>query len=303
MADNPYVITEEEKYYFDLRGYLVLRNVLSQEVIDACNHAIDQFTDQIVPSKENGELSRGAEALAGEPRNELRGMLGWPEPHRTPFRKLLVHPMIVSRLNELCGKGFRLDHGHQLIITETGSEGHWLHGSGEPFNPAVWYHQQNGRIFARGVTVSWQLTNVNAGDGGFVIVPGSHKNCEPTPEDLRLMKDDMGVVEQPVLKAGDVLFFCETATHGTLPWKGGSQRRSLLYKYAERAAARCVGRHFTPQERYGDWTDELTPEQQALLYGPGLHYDGKKLDIPVIDSDGENVWLSDEKVEVFEYKK
>ena len=49
--------------------------------------------------------------------------------------------------------------------------------------------------------------------------------------------------------------------------------------------------------------EELTPEQQALLYGPGLHYDGKKLDIPVIDSDGENVWLSDEKVEVFEYKK
>ncbi len=273
--------------------------MLSREKVEACNHAIDQFADRIVPSKEIGVLSRGSEALAGEGRNELRGMLGWPEPYRTPFRRLLVHPMVVSRLNELCGKGFRLDHGPQLIITERGSEGHWLHGSGEPFNPAVGYHQQNGRIFARGVTVSWQLTDVNAGDGGFVIVPGSHKNAEPTPEDLRLMKDDMGVVEQPVLKAGDVLFFCETATHGTLPWKSGSQRRSLLYKYAERGAARSVGRYFTPQERHGEWTNELTPEQQALLYGPGMHRDGKEVLIPAIDSDGEKVWLSDEEIRIF----
>ena len=299
MSDSPFIMTHEEKYYFDLRGYLILRNVLSQEEIDACNSAIDRYTDQIVLNKEIGVLSKGAEALVGEGRNELRGMLGWPEPHRTPFRKMLVHPMVVSRLNELCGKSFRLDHGPQLIVTEVGSEGHWLHGSGEPFNPAVAYHQQNGKIYARGVTVAWQLTDVNPGDGGFVIVPGSHKNGEPTPEDLRLMKDDMGVVEHPVMNAGDVLLFCETATHGTLPWKGSSERRSLLYKYAERGACRCVGRYFTPQERHGDWTNELTPEQQALLYGPGMHQDGAEVHIPVVDSDGEKVWLSKEEIRIF----
>ena len=40
------------------------------------------------------------------------------EPWWEPFRKLLVHPQIVGRLNEMSGKGFRLDHGPLLIGAE-----------------------------------------------------------------------------------------------------------------------------------------------------------------------------------------
>ena len=95
-------------------------------------------------------------------------------------------------------------------------------------------------------------------------------------------------------KAGDVVLFAEATTHGTLPWRADHQRRSLLYKYTERANARDVGPCFTPRERHGEWTNELTPEQQALLYGPGLHTGGKPL--PYIDSDGEKVWISERRV-------
>ena len=288
MVDVPYVVSEEEKYYFDLRGYLIIRNVLSQEEIDACNHAIDQFTDQIVPGNEIGELSRGSEALAGSGRVELRGMLGWPEPHRSPFRNLLIHPVVVSRLNEFSGKGFRLDHGPLLVSAKKGTEGHWLHGGGEPFSPAVWYHQQNGKIYCRGITVAWQLADCGPGDGGFCIVPGSHKLSEPTPEEVRTAEDDMDLIVQPEMDAGDVLFFAETATHGALPWKADHDRRSVLYKYTSRAAARAVGKHFTPQERYGEWVNELTPEQQAVLYGPGVHHGGR---LPLLESDGKTVQI------------
>ncbi len=102
------------------------------------------------------------------------------------------------------------------------------------------------------------------------------------------MEDDMGLVEQVPMKAGDLLFFAETATHGALPWTAEHDRRSVLYKYASRAAARAVGKHFTPQERYGDWTNELTPEQQAVLYGPGVHHGGR---LPILNSDGKKVWI------------
>jgi ectoine hydroxylase-related dioxygenase (phytanoyl-CoA dioxygenase family) len=123
-------------------------------------------------------------------------------------------------------------------------------------------------------------------------VPGSHKSAEPTPNELRTLEDDMGLVEQPVMKAGDVLFFAETATHGTLPWQADHERRSVLYKYAARGAARAVGKHFTPRDRHGDWTDELTAEQRALLYGPGVHHGGS---LPLLDSDGETAWVVDAK--------
>ena len=79
------------------------------------------------------------------------------------------------------------------------------------------------------------------------------------------MEDDMGLVVQPEMNAGDVIFFAEAATHGTLPWNADHDRRSVLYKYVERASARDVGRYFTPQERLGDWVNELTPEQRATL--------------------------------------
>ena len=288
MDENFYTVSDEERYYFDLRGYLVVRSVLSEEEIDTCNGALDHFAEKI-RNFEAGTLSHGSAALAGRSsRKQLTGMLGWPPPYRDPFRKLLVHPVVVSRLNEFSGKGFRLDHGPLLISAEKGAEGHWLHGAGEPFSPAVWYHQQNGKIYCRGITVAWQLADCRSGDGGFAIIPSSHKTCEPTPADVRSLEDAMGLVVQPDLKAGDVVFFAETATHGALPWRADHERRSVLYKYTSRAAARAVGKHFTPEQRYGEWVNELTPEQQAVLYGPGVHHGGR---LPQLESDGEKTWI------------
>lgn len=286
MENHLYTVSEEEKYFFDLRGYLIVRGALSAAEVAACNDAIDHYADRIeTRSIEDGGLAQGSSALVGtEGRRELSGMLGWPEPYREPFRQLLVHPVVVSRLNEFSGKGFRLDHGPLLISAHKGAEGHRLHGGGEPFSQSVWYHQQNGKIFCRGITVAWQLTDVDEGDGGFACVPGSHKTAEPTPEEVRSAEDDMGLVYQPAMRAGDALFFAETMTHGTLPWRGGGERRSVLYKYASRAAARAVGKYFTPLERYGDWVGELTPEQQAVLYGPGVHHGGR---LPLLESDGK----------------
>ncbi|OGG51554.1 MAG: hypothetical protein A3F84_17710 [Candidatus Handelsmanbacteria bacterium RIFCSPLOWO2_12_FULL_64_10] len=287
--ENRYAMSDDERYFFDLTGYLVVRGALTPAEVAECNEAIDHFADQIA-ARERDSLSRGSSALQGKAgRMELRGMLGWPSPYREPFRKLLVHPVVVSRLNEMCGKGFRLDHGPLLIGAEVGTEGHRLHGGGEPLNPANWYHQQNGKISCRGVTVAWQFYDVYAGDGGFAIVPGSHKSRFRTPEGVRTVEDDMGLVAQPAMKAGDVLFFAEAATHGALPWKGKGRRRSVLYKYASRAAARAVGLFFTPEERYGEWTKGLTPEHHSLLYGPGYHTGDKKRFN--LGSDGERVWV------------
>ena len=291
MAPNLCVMSDEERYFFDLSGYLVVRNTLDTEDLAECNAAIDHFADHVsTRSVEKDSLSGGSSALRGaQGRMELTGMLGWPAPYREPFRRLLVHPVVVSRLNLMSGKGFRLDHGPLLIGAEAGAEGHQLHGAGEPFSPSVWYHQQNGKINCRGVTVAWQLADVNKGDGGFCIVPGSHKTREPTPAGVRSVEDHMDLVVQPVMKAGDVLFFAETATHGTLPWKGKHGRRSVLYKYASRAVARSTGRHFAPEARWGEWVRDLTPEQTAVLYGPGVHTGN---DFPRLGSDGHKTWIA-----------
>ncbi len=37
-------------------------------------------------------------------------LLSWPEPHSTPFRRLLAHHNIVPYLNSLLGRGWRINY-------------------------------------------------------------------------------------------------------------------------------------------------------------------------------------------------
>lgn len=260
MIESPFHLTEEERYRFDLQGFLLVSGALGAEEVDACNRAVD--------------------AVAGTPA-AAAGLLGWPEPHREPFRRLLVHPAVVARLNELCGSRFRLDHGPRLLTGGDGI-GAELQGGGEPFSPAAWYHQQNGRIFASAVTAAWQL----AGEGGMCVVPGSHKAVEPAPAGVRAGGDrdaPMDVVRELPTRAGDLVLFAETITHGSRPGNGAGDRRIVQYTYTARAVLAHAGPAFLPEEVWGDWTRELTPEQRAVLHGPGVDAAGR---LPLLESDG-----------------
>lgn len=44
----PAEMTEEEKYLFDLNGFIIVRGVLNQEEIEAANNAIDNHANEMV---------------------------------------------------------------------------------------------------------------------------------------------------------------------------------------------------------------------------------------------------------------
>ena len=58
-------MNEDEKYFFDLSGYIVVRNVLSVEDIALANEAIDRRADQIRERTGELSLSAGSKALEG----------------------------------------------------------------------------------------------------------------------------------------------------------------------------------------------------------------------------------------------
>ena len=82
----------------------------------------------------------------------------------------------------------------------------------------------------------------------------------------------MGLVKQPEVRAGDVLFFMDGAqTHGTLPWAAGHDRRSVLFKYAGRTAARTgpSAQLAPPQTHWGeDLVEGMSDAERAVMYGP-----------------------------------
>ena len=110
-------MTDDEKYLFDLMGYLVLRQVLTPQEVARCNEAIDRHVDRAVEDERS--LAAGSEALEGTShRKDLTKMLGWERPWCEPFRELLVHPTVMPYLETILGKAFRLDHGPGLIVME-----------------------------------------------------------------------------------------------------------------------------------------------------------------------------------------
>lgn len=265
-----------ERYFWDLTGYLVVKGVLSKEEVARANDIVDRYWDRV---EVGGSTARESVAFAGTGRPMLPGILEFPKPDCEPFREMLAHPVLVQYLNVMCDKGFRLDHGPMFIVSNKGTAGHTMHGNGEPHRPHVAYHHQNGKPWVGGVTVAWQLHDCEEGMGGFACVPSSHKAMFPMPKGVHTGDDDMGLIKQPVVEAGDVVFFMDSAqSHGATPWKLDTTRRSILFKYTARTCVRSgLAREVSPPEIYWDReiVEDMTPEQLSVMYGPYSNHQGR----------------------------
>ena len=174
----------DEKYLFDLNGYLVIKNVLTPEEVAIANEAIDRHSEHGHIRSRDQALDGGSPKLKGEQgRGELSGMLHWEEPWCNPFRHMLAHPTLVPYLNVILGKGFRMDHQMFLLSMDKGAEGHTFHGSSGPgFDPNQYYIFRDGRMHNGLTVVTFQLTDVPPGVGGLIVIPGSHKSNYPCPQ-------------------------------------------------------------------------------------------------------------------------
>lgn len=234
-------MTGEEKFQVDLEGYLVIKNVLSDEEVAEMNTYIDE-------DKMNGRPSQ------------------WGE----PFKRLIDHPKILPYLITLLGPHVRLDHDYAIIMNSGEKRGR-LHG-GEDGGRAGgnvgdhWYKYRDG-VIRNGLSVmTYNLADAPAGAGGFACIPASHKsNFAPEiPGDVRSFERDAHYVVQPPLEAGDVLFFTEALIHGTMPWTASHQRRSLLYKYSPGHSA-WSDNYYNIEEYSG-----LTEQQKRMLLPPSI---------------------------------
>lgn len=270
-------LTAAEKYLFDTSGYIILRNVLTEEEVNAANTAIEKRIDQL--HERTGKLrcstlyGRESDNLAGDGKTgrfDMGGMLGWEKPDCDPFRSILAHRRLIPMLHTLVGTGYRLDHSPLLLAMETGSEGHTLHGGAitESGTPAwhIAYDCRLGKIHNQLLTVCVQLTDTAPGDGGFCIVPGSHKSNFPIPPALADYHPDFQeYVVQPCPQKGDVLVFTEAALHGTLPWiaPDGRNRRTVIYRFAPANVAYGRGYAHTSPVVSGDGEKGTSQDQQS----------------------------------------
>jgi ectoine hydroxylase-related dioxygenase (phytanoyl-CoA dioxygenase family) len=153
--------------------------------------------------------------------------------------------------------------------------------SGEPaWNIA--YNCRQGTIRNELLTVCVQLSDTFPGNGGFCILPGSHKSNFPVPVSLADFSEYTEHIRQPTPCKGDVLIFTEAALHGTLPWSGDQQRRTLIYRFAPSNTA--YGRGYYPQWPES-FTRDMTPAQLSVMEAPYT----TRMNRPTLSPEGEMI--------------
>ena len=128
------------------------------------------------------------------------------------------------------------------------------------------YQFKHDRMFSGMVSVSFALTDVSPGDGGFVCIPGSHKANYKCPLEVKRLELGSDLAKHVPMKAGDAVIFTESLTHGTRPWQADQERRMFRHLYTP---ALHAGNY---DAQFDELQDQLTPLQKAVVRA-GFHHD------------------------------
>ena len=264
LSDSSEGLSFEQRYLFDTFGYLVIESALTPNQIETLRNTIQNATEQFPPV----------------PQNE--GPLHW----NSVWRDLLDLETITPVLEEIIGNHgtresraargmqylptFRIDHINVHTHVKKGFKGGTLHGGWKGTGGSQFSSYHDGRFYNGLISVSFELYDTHANDGGFACIPGSHKGNLPLPDDLRdLSKNIHPAVKRIPAKAGDAIVFTEALTHGTLPWESQETRKTVFYKFSPHSSTWSAD-YFNPEDFrcYPDMDDR----KLAILEPPNARY-------------------------------
>ena len=219
-ADEPVPMTPEQKFFFDLHGWILLPSVLSESEIEEMK----------------------TEVYAGARKS-----------YQDALQRLLDHPAIVGILSELLSEepfvkddcyGFRCENSFTTVrspgwsMSERSDNG-LPHVVRPPQQAnAMRYQVAGNKIFAGLTRVVWELEEVKAGQGGTSFLSGSHKahfnyggpdpyrpnvSDSPWEANMRAAMDDYGC------PAGSAVIFTESLVHAANDWTNPDNPRCAVF--------------------------------------------------------------------------
>jgi hypothetical protein len=208
-------LTEDQKYLFDTRGWLVVPNVLTDDEVAEMR----DFTLR---------LHRDREKIVEHHRSSIGG----------PLEALTDHPVVLGFMNEFVAHepygneecyAFRCE-GTFSTVRNVGFDNFRPHGGNGlgrfPGNFHT-YHVGNGRANSGLTRVVWELNPVERGDGGTLFLSGSHKAAFPTPKSIQ--DPNCPLWDTYSCPAGSVLFFTEALCHSGAAWQNPDRERISIF--------------------------------------------------------------------------
>ena len=249
------MMTPEQRYLFDVTGYLHLKNVICGEELKAAQEAADTYINASPDELPSGFDSSGKHLPNGFAFSRA-------------LEALTMHPASWPVIKELTDNKPQLFRGTMIADRAGMSESEEalrLHCAREDYGrDRNCFENRNGKIYCDDFVVFPYLTDVHPGDGGLLVIPGSHKAEYDRPEHIfnNGTIDDVDNIPQGVEnitpKAGDIVIISELLTHGALPWKPKDRYRCILtlrYRPQDRGESRV------PEEL----RERLAPETLELI--------------------------------------
>lgn len=247
-------MTPTQRYLFDLQGYLHIPAVLSDEELAAGRAAIDRYMS--TPDEELPEgFSRSADG-----KNYENGFA-----FDRALESIVVHPKLWPIIREFTHDKPAFTRGTLLVDTHEQTPLN-LHCAREDYGwQSTRYDTREGRIFCDDFVIFPYFDDVQPGDGGLLVVPGSHKAAFPRPAEFfdggsiasgePLPPGIVNVTPQ----AGDAIIMTEMLAHGTLQWKPQDRmRRTLVLRYRPQFKGQPHALPASIQQR-------LSPELRSLM--------------------------------------
>ena len=259
-------LTQEQKYLFDARGWLLVPGVLGDDEIAAMR----DFALRV---------QNDPESLPEHERSQVAG----------PLEKLTDHPVVVGFLNEFLAfphlssptcYGFRMEGSNLRNPAATPErEGQFGPHNGSGLFRFAYdsHHYQSipGKSFSGLTRVVWELAPVKYHQGGTLLATGSHKAAYTAPESIQ--DPHSAVWDTYECPAGSVLFFTEALAHSTCPWTNVENERVGIFNLYNSVGSRWSA--WNPPEKL---IDQMPPMRQTLFRGthcannvPGFHYGGQ----------------------------
>ena len=231
-------VTYEEKFLFDIQGFLILRGAIDRGLVEALDQAVVANE-----AKDHDESwADGLPVVAGkhfikdlniENQVRLNGL-----PRLDPiFDPLIAHPAILPYLKEFMGEP-QLVNTWSISKYEGRDATGWHNGL-----PTDEYLVRGDKIYSPMVNVVTMLTPNHPGDGCFCVIPGSHKrNFDLDPKWKEAGLDTPGAIEVTG-DAGDVMIFSEALTHAGAAKTSKRRRTTLQYNHLHRDRASAMWDH------------------------------------------------------------
>lgn len=239
--------TDEQKYLFDLRGWLLIPGVLSGA---ECTE-MKAFCEQ---------LHRDPESLPERERSAIGG----------PLQRLTDHPYVVGFMNEFVAYpglsnqqcyGFRQESAS--LFYRTVGEGKFgpHNGNGMLRFPgdSHLYRCIPGKANSGLTRVVWELNAITEGNGT-LVVSGSHKAVFPAPGAIHA--PDSPIWDGYTCPAGSLMIFTEALTHSARPWINTEYPRIAIFS--------CYN---TVNSKWHNWNPHpdllaAMPPKRQTLYRP-----------------------------------